>query len=400
NAGQTPVCQIHYEESDYYFAILIFFTVNLLAILILVRGNCGLSKGVTLYLVCVAAADLMVIVTDVIFNRINNFYFPISFLFYTPVCSIRVVLVALATKCSVWFTVAFTFDRFVAICHQKMKTKHCSVKTAIYIIITLTVINCAQSVPWYFVCSPLVIINNFPFYCTGKPSYYSLPIWRVFTWFNRVFTPLAVFLLISLFNALTIRHILLASRIRRRIRINKNWNKQNDPEIEKRRKSIILLFGISASFIFLWMSNIIYTLKWSIINYNYEAKINSSRHYSKYYLTALLMFFPSTSFLTLPLIYLPSASDLSASATNCFVIMPTTCCSAFPNVQFTRCASCRNLQLMSSPARGSITPSFPPSPGSTLSPSLRRSNSKSLHSCPTQPSPHSPSSHSIAPSYL
>uniref|UniRef100_A0A4W3GH91 G-protein coupled receptors family 1 profile domain-containing protein n=1 Tax=Callorhinchus milii TaxID=7868 RepID=A0A4W3GH91_CALMI len=272
--GLKSLCEIRYMDSDYYLAFLTFFLVNLLAILILARGNCGLSKGVTHYLVCVAAADLMVIITDVIFNRINNFYIPISFLSYTPVCSIRVVLVALATKCSVWFTVAFTFDRFVAICHQKLKTTYCTVNSAIFIIVTLTLLNCAQSVPWYFVFSPLVIINDFPFYCTGKPSCYALPIWRVFTWFNRVFTPLVVFLLISLFNTLTIRHILLASRTRRRILSNNAWNKQNDPEIEKRRKSIILLFGISASFILLWMSNIIYTLKWSITNYNHQLQVN------------------------------------------------------------------------------------------------------------------------------
>uniref|UniRef100_A0A4W3IY06 G-protein coupled receptors family 1 profile domain-containing protein n=1 Tax=Callorhinchus milii TaxID=7868 RepID=A0A4W3IY06_CALMI len=249
--GLKSLCEIHYMDSDYYLAFLTFFLVNLLAILILARGNCGLSKGVIHYLICVAAAVLMVIITDVIFNRINNFYIPISLLSYTHVCSIRVVLVALATKCSVWFTVAFTFDRFVAICHQKLKTTYCTVNSAIYIIITLTLVNCAQSVPWYFVFSPLVINNDFPFYCTGKPSYYALPIWRMFTWFNRVFTPLVVFLLISLFNALTIRHILLASRTRRRIR---------------------------TSFILLWMSNIIYTLKWSIANYNYQLQVNSSRY--------------------------------------------------------------------------------------------------------------------------
>uniref|UniRef100_A0A4W3H7Q9 G-protein coupled receptors family 1 profile domain-containing protein n=1 Tax=Callorhinchus milii TaxID=7868 RepID=A0A4W3H7Q9_CALMI len=225
-----------------------------------------------------AAADLMVIITDVILNRINNFYFPISFLFYTPVCSLRIVLMATISKCSVWYTVAFTFDRFVAICCQKMKATYCSVKTAYRIITTLSVLNCFQSIPWYFVFSPLLIINNVPFYCTGKPSYYTLPVWKVFTWFNRVFTPIVAFLLISLFNILTIRTILTASRVRKRMRVKKNGVKQNDPEIEKRRKSIILLFAISASFVLLWMTTIIYSLIWPIINYNYETQVNNIQY--------------------------------------------------------------------------------------------------------------------------
>uniref|UniRef100_A0A4W3J966 G-protein coupled receptors family 1 profile domain-containing protein n=1 Tax=Callorhinchus milii TaxID=7868 RepID=A0A4W3J966_CALMI len=244
--------------------IVSLFVANLVSIVILSRGRCGLSKCTTCYLVAMSAADLMVVFTDVIFNRIVSYYFPNSFVFITHVCRfILVVLLVFATQCSVWFTAAFTFDRFVAICRQKIKTAYCSVKTAVCIIITVSAINCVQSVPWYFAFTHLVIINNFPFYCTGKASYYSLPIWKVFTWSYRVFTPLVVLVLISLFNSLTIRHILLASRIRRRIRVNENGEKQKDPEMEKRRKSIILLFSISASFLLLWMTNIIYTLKCS-----------------------------------------------------------------------------------------------------------------------------------------
>uniref|UniRef100_A0A4W3JCA6 G-protein coupled receptors family 1 profile domain-containing protein n=1 Tax=Callorhinchus milii TaxID=7868 RepID=A0A4W3JCA6_CALMI len=223
---------------------LLFVLVNLLAILIFSRGNCGLSKGVTVYLVAMAAADLMVIITDVILNRINNLYFPVGFLFYTPVCCFRVVLIATATKSSAWFTVVFTFDRFVAICCQNIKITYCTAKTAYFVIAVVTVLNCIQCIPYYFLFSPMTIIKNVQFYCTLKPTYYTLPIWGVF-----------------------MCHILVASRARRRLRghITGDRNRgesDSDPEMRNRRKSIVLLFAVSNSFILLWMTYVLFYIYW------------------------------------------------------------------------------------------------------------------------------------------
>ncbi|XP_038654756.1 uncharacterized protein LOC119966865 isoform X2 [Scyliorhinus canicula] len=53
------------------------FKVNGVAIVILSHGNIGLSTCTTRYLLAMAMADLLVIITEVIFNRINSYYFPI-----------------------------------------------------------------------------------------------------------------------------------------------------------------------------------------------------------------------------------------------------------------------------------------------------------------------------------
>ncbi|XP_067836645.1 probable G-protein coupled receptor 139 [Heptranchias perlo] len=114
-------------------AFLLLF-VNLVAIVILSRGKCGLSKCITRYLVGMAAADLLVVITDVLMWRIVEIYFPVSFLTITPVCRLILNLSFAVTAASVWFTVVFTFDRFVAICCQKLKTKYCTEKTAAVVI--------------------------------------------------------------------------------------------------------------------------------------------------------------------------------------------------------------------------------------------------------------------------
>ncbi|XP_078082247.1 putative G-protein coupled receptor 139, partial [Mustelus asterias] len=233
---------------------------NVVALAILSRGKCGLSQCITQYLVAMAVADLLVVIFDVILYRISYIYFRGSFLDITPVCCVIIVLLNASTDTSVWLTVTFTFDRFVAVCCQKLKKKYCSKEMSAVIIVTVCLLSLLKCIPWYFVFGPQVIINNIPWDCVVKPHYFSSFWWALFAWLHRIFTPLLPFALILLLNVLTIRHILGASRVRRRLRHHSNGENDNDPEIKSRRKSIILLFAISGSFILLWMTGVLYFL--------------------------------------------------------------------------------------------------------------------------------------------
>ncbi|XP_067870902.1 probable G-protein coupled receptor 139 [Heterodontus francisci] len=238
-----------------YYPILaaIGFPANLMTIVILSRGRCSLSRCITYYLVSMAVADLLVIITVVILNRIAGIYFPISFLSITPVCSLRSVLNYATSASSVWLTVAFTFDRFMAICCQKLKIKYCTTKTAARVIGTVSTLSCLQAAPLYFIYEPLHIVNNIPWFCSIKLIFYTSPAWAANDWFVRILTPCLPFVLILLLNALTVRHILAANKARRRLQAHRNGENQSDPELEKRRMSIILLSAISGSFILLYL---------------------------------------------------------------------------------------------------------------------------------------------------
>ncbi|XP_078087621.1 putative G-protein coupled receptor 139 [Mustelus asterias] len=232
--------------------------VNGLAIVILSRGNCGLSTCTTQYLVAMATADLLVIITEVILRRINDYYFNINFLWITPVCSVRYALLRAALDCSVWFTVAFSFDRYVAICCHSLKLKYCTRKTAVLILSTIGILLCLKNIPIYFRFEPRKIIENVPWYCSNKQSYFTDPRWIGFRKFEKILTPLIPFGLILLVNALTVRHILLTSRIRKGLRGESKGENHSDPEIENRMKSIILLFTIPGSFLLLWLVYLLY----------------------------------------------------------------------------------------------------------------------------------------------
>ncbi|XP_048476699.1 probable G-protein coupled receptor 139 [Rhincodon typus] len=231
--------------------------VNLLAIVILSQGKCGLSTCTTNYLVAMATGDLLVIITEVILNRLRGYYFPQCFLDITPVCSVINVLLCAATDCSVWFTVTFSFDRFVAICCQTLKRKYCTERLSIMILTATGVLLFLRNIPFFFAIEPGEIIDNMAWFCYPKPAYYSEPGWKGFDLFDKFLTPLLPFLLILLLNALTIRHILVASQVRKGLRGQGKEVNHRDAEMESRRKSMILLFTISSNFILLWLVYVI-----------------------------------------------------------------------------------------------------------------------------------------------
>jgi len=225
---------------------------------ILSRGKCGLSTCTTRYLMAMAAADLLFIIFNPILNDINNYYFPWNFLHLTYVCRVTLVLVPAARDCSVWFTITFSFDRFVAIRCQKLKTKYCTGKTAAVVLATTGILLSVKNIPKYFTQEPSFIIDNVQWFCQIKTSYWTDPGWRGYSWFEQVLTPLLPFGLILLINALTVRHILVTSRVRKALKAQSQRENRRDPEMESRRKSMILLFSISGAFILLWSVSVMF----------------------------------------------------------------------------------------------------------------------------------------------
>ncbi|XP_067883513.1 probable G-protein coupled receptor 139 [Heterodontus francisci] len=205
-----------------------------------------------------AAADLLVVFTDAILKNTFEMYFPVSFLTISPVCCLNTMLIYVVTSASVWFTVAFTFDRFVAICCQKMKTKYCTTIMAAAIIWVVRAHSCLLNIPWYFAYEAEYIMDNITRGCVLKPIVFISPEWAVFELFNLMLTPCVPFILVLVLNVLTVRRIVAASRVRRKLRRCNNGENHKDPEMENRRNSIILLFSISGSFVLLWATLVAY----------------------------------------------------------------------------------------------------------------------------------------------
>ncbi|XP_072405695.1 cysteinyl leukotriene receptor 1-like [Chiloscyllium punctatum] len=211
-----------------------------------------------------ATADLMFISIGIIPLRVCLYFSPGLILHITPVCRVNSFLQSAVTDLSVWFTVTFSFDRFVAICCKKLKTKYCTEKTAAVVLAITSFLLCIKNIPYYFIYEPVIIIDSIPWHCTVKPNSYINPWWVAFDWFDTVLIPLIPFALILLVNTLTVRHILVASRVRNGLRGQSNGEIRRDPEMESRRKSVILLLAISGNFILLWLVNFIEFIYYNI----------------------------------------------------------------------------------------------------------------------------------------
>ncbi|XP_069767572.1 probable G-protein coupled receptor 139 [Narcine bancroftii] len=208
-----------------------------------------------------AVADLMTVVLEVLLYHLVRGYglawepnesilFNMAILLNkVPFCCVHYALCHVAVDCSVWFTVAFTFDRFVVICWRKIKEKYCTPKYAFIIIGTISTAFCLKNIPFYFMHLDLTEGDEM---CGRRHVLPFSKSFEGFYWVDRLLNPLLPFFLILTLNALTVRQILAASRVRRKLRGQRDAEKQRDPEMESRRQSIILLFTLSASFLLCW----------------------------------------------------------------------------------------------------------------------------------------------------
>uniref|UniRef100_UPI00398ED9C8 probable G-protein coupled receptor 139 n=1 Tax=Pristiophorus japonicus TaxID=55135 RepID=UPI00398ED9C8 len=226
---------------------------NLLTIMILSRGNCGLSKCICVYMLAMATADLLVLIINVMVYYIFSYHFPLSFLSHTPVCTVILYTANVSLDVSVWFTVSFTFERFVKICSLRFTTKYCTERTAAAVITTVAVLIFIKNIPFFIAYEPEQIINELRWGCQSSVAFFSSPLGVACSWFHSIWRVWLPFTVIVLFNSLTVRRVFVASRARSGLRGHSTEN-QCDPEMENRRKSIILLFTISGSFILFWLT--------------------------------------------------------------------------------------------------------------------------------------------------
>ncbi|XP_059827180.1 probable G-protein coupled receptor 139 [Hypanus sabinus] len=226
----------------------VFPPANVLTAAILHRGKCGLSRGITRYMVAMAISDLFVIFFHVLLRGIYIYYSPNSFLSLSTVCPTFVYLRIVVLDYSVWLTVSFTFDRFVSICCPKLRLRYCTDRTAAMVIVSLCALSCLKYIPFHFLYKPLLRINNVNWGCHTRADYFTSVWWVAFSWMCNTSLSLLPFALILLLNGLTVRNIIAAGRVRRRIK----GGGCKDIETENRRKSIVLLFTVSGTAIILW----------------------------------------------------------------------------------------------------------------------------------------------------
>ncbi|XP_060706614.1 probable G-protein coupled receptor 139 [Hemiscyllium ocellatum] len=237
------------------FPVLAIFGIpaNLMTVLIVSQGKSGLSKGITHYMIAMATGDLMVLVFNVIVSQIVKYHFPGSLLSYTPVCRRSAFLQGLSLQLSIWFTIAFTFDRFVAICCNTLKGRYCTERMANVVIFVVSSLNIMVNIPLSFRYEPTQVLNNVQWGCRTVTTYLTSPVWAAHRWLTNISNMFLPIPLLLLLNTLTAGYILAASRVRQALNSSRGdaGEMGRDPELKSRRTSIVLLFTISGCFVVL-----------------------------------------------------------------------------------------------------------------------------------------------------
>ncbi|XP_059498748.1 probable G-protein coupled receptor 139 [Stegostoma tigrinum] len=210
-------------------------------------------------MLAMVTADLLVMLINVILFHIVSRLFPYSFLSYTVVIKLILYMSCTNVYLSVWYTVCFTFDRYVAICCHKLKTKYSTVRTASRVIIIVSVLVYLENIPFWFAYEHQRTIKNIQWGFRPSVIFLTSPVGAMYSRLQNVLVTWIPFILILLFNGLTARHIVISNISRRRLRAQQAES-QTDPEMKSRRKSIVLLFLVSGSFMLLNMTSAVSSL--------------------------------------------------------------------------------------------------------------------------------------------
>ncbi|XP_048381323.2 probable G-protein coupled receptor 139 [Stegostoma tigrinum] len=237
----------------------------MLTIVILCKGNCGLSNCISVYMLGMAVADLLIMINNVMLYHIISYNFPLSVLAHTSICKLLLYIAPVTIDLTVWFTVSFTFDRCVMICWQRFKARYCIKRTAVLVITSLFVMIMVKNIPILFAYEPQRVIDKVQWGCQARAAFFSSPPGAAFAWFHAAWVVCLPFTLIALFNSVTIKHVVIGSRARSSLRGSRGEN-HRDPEMENRRKSIILLFAVSGCFLLLWLTSFVSFATIGLIN--------------------------------------------------------------------------------------------------------------------------------------
>lgn len=158
----TPIYYSNrYRAIGTFFQGIIFligFFGNIMFITI-VNRNRSMRSPTNCYLVSLAVADIIVLVAAVPENIISYYLIGRLWLFGDVGCALFIFLQYLGINSSTLSLIAFTVERYIAICHPMTAQKVCSLKRAKRI----------TAVTWLFAalyCSPWLVL------ATTKPLYY------------------------------------------------------------------------------------------------------------------------------------------------------------------------------------------------------------------------------------
>lgn len=196
----------------------------------------------------ISVADNLVLVFIVVLELSLQYHQKEMFWSYEPWCSLRDIFNYGVYNASTWLVVVFTAERFVAIHMWKIKTKVCTPRCAAWTITAIFVFSLIFAVPYYWSNSSVYENNRTRcIYNPEAPPQFILTL----VWFQTLHIYIVPYLIILTLNGLMLRLISVSNRVHITSDLTSRVNKVTPLLRSRKRKSMVLLFTVSMSFVLL-----------------------------------------------------------------------------------------------------------------------------------------------------
>ncbi|XP_065353588.1 FMRFamide peptide receptor frpr-18 isoform X1 [Cloeon dipterum] len=128
-------------------------------------------------------------------------------------CQAITFLASLCSFLSVWFVVAFTVERFVAVRYPLHRPAVCTVARARAVLVGLTVIGCVVNLPMLVMAAPVLVEQNNKESCMMRDEYKDLA--TIFNYVDTVLTFVLPFLAITVLNTSIALTVYYLAKVRR-----------------------------------------------------------------------------------------------------------------------------------------------------------------------------------------
>ncbi|RZF39022.1 hypothetical protein LSTR_LSTR008612 [Laodelphax striatellus] len=200
------------------------------------------------YLTSLAVADIMVLVASVPLNIASYYVVSEQWLLPDITCSLVIYLQYLGINCSTLSLVAFTVERYIAICHPMKAHKMCTLHRAKRIILVTWLIAIVYCTPWFTTVGMRSI--NYRHFSIKKCDF----LYNRDVYFRFYFTDLVVFYIFPLLLTCVLYGLIMRTLMRRSGGIGRCVRKNSvKAEIQSRMQVVKMLALVVALFAILWL---------------------------------------------------------------------------------------------------------------------------------------------------
>ncbi|XP_035788554.1 neuropeptides capa receptor-like isoform X1 [Anopheles albimanus] len=143
-----------------------------------------------------------------------------------PYCQLFTYTSGVSSFLSVWYVVAFTFERFIVVRYPLKRQSWCTVRRAKTIIATLTMIGSVHSVPYFFYAGTQISDRNNDTICDMRKEYkYQM---EIFNYIDTIIVFVVPFTIIVVLNSVTSFTVWRFARLRRNMTLPKRKSSNAD----------------------------------------------------------------------------------------------------------------------------------------------------------------------------